>query len=914
MLRRVHTGFIHKPLRIALGAALVAAGGALIVVRATSDDGGDGGSLADASRVLQSVNVQIDPDGALTAIKSTATGITTTDEQFTSKASHTPGSAASELPVRVLTSYRTKDKSGTDLSDLDGYTGPLDISITVQNLTVKPRTLTYDVGGVERSRSALVGAPLTVVGSTQLEGAKPASVHTVAGKDGAATNGVLSQDATGTPQVQWATILAPPQLGSSTAMRLVMDAKNFKVPAFDISVQPGLVTDPSVGALVDSAFNPSESSQMRLEQRTISLIGQVTTVLARAGSSMDRVRSTLGESSRTLGTKTVRDLTSSTATIASSVKGLKGSVAGLGSDLNTSLSSTKSTTLTELQTMVTAVDQLLGDTSAKPPAATITGSGCEVTASAPKGADSVYGNLMRVVSLLNGYANASSSCKSTVQRAILDSVGPKQPSADSCTPASTSVTCAIFNVGGGIKNVALELRADGDAAIADLGSLGVAQALAATENLKARAGDLDLAAAALADAFGQDGGGDVSGVTDALHQAESAAHDLGSAVGTLHGAALSGLRDASRLGDLNGDLGAKICDLADSGGLSPADALTLRSYVAHTSCPDADGATVPLPGAPGGRDSMDEQISSQEQAWTDLASSTDQAETGQGLGLALSNLNARLDEIDQAIRDLQTASNSESGTLRTLFDDLQSKKVALTRAQGDVERAVDAVDHQQSGVVDAVRAAFDDAAANTSDQVGNTLDPEIRRVSANAELNNAALGRLFDKSLSGLTGAAGTIAIDGAKTVTRGKGEFDARQKISSQRISASIAKGLAQVTKGVSGSTLDLQAAQQLLNRDLQNVLLDLGTRQVSGSGLLGAMATSAATTGSANYQLGLASDAASSYASVRKGDISGLLLRQAQADEAQRMQAELPAFRLKLPSSAEHRTVYTFHLTSGS
>ena len=912
MQRRTRTGFIQKPLRVALGVALVAVGGALVVVKATSDDD-QVGSLADASRVLQSVNVQVAPDGDLLEIESSATGITTADEQFTSNETHTPRSAASDLPVRVLTSYRTKDKSGTDLSDLDGYTGPLDISITVQNLTVEPRTLKYDDGGVERSRSALVGAPLTVVGSTRLDGAAPASVQTVAGKDGAATNGVLSQDADGTPQVQWATILAPPQLGSSTAMRLVVDAKDFEVPVFDISVQPGLVTDPSVGALVDSAFNPSQSSQMRLQQRTISLIGQVTTVLARAGSSMDRVRSTLGKSSRTLGTKTVADLKSSTETIASSVKGLKGSVSGLGNDLNTSLSATESTTLTELEAMVTAVDQLLGDTSAKVPAATITGSGCEVSARAPKGADSVYGNLLRVVSLLNGYAEASSACKQTVQRAILDSVGPKQPSADTCTRASTSVTCAIFTVGGGLEDIAADLLADGDAAIAQLGGLGISEALEATQLLKARAGELDLAAAALAAALGQ-GGGDVSGVIDALDQAEQATRDLGSAVDVVHDAAVSGLSGASALGELNGDLGAKICELADSGGLSEADALALRSYVASTSCPDAGGVTTPLPGAPQGRDSMDEQISAQEQAWTDLASSTDQEQTGSGLGLAVFTLSARLDDIDQAVRELQGSLNSESGTLRTLFLDLQAKKVALGEAKEEVERAVDAVDSRQSAVEDAVRTAFDDAAADTAGEVDDRLDPQVRQVSDNAELNSAALGRLLDKSLAGLTGAAGSIAADGAKTVTREKSEFNARQKASSKRISASIAQGLAQVTKGVSGSTLDLQAAQQLLSRDLQNVLLDLGTRRVKGSGLLGAMATSAATTGSANYQLGLASDAASSYASVRQGDISGLLLRQAQADEAQRVQAELPAFRLELPASAEHRTVYTFHLTPDS
>jgi hypothetical protein len=106
------------------------------------------------------------------------------------------------------------------------------------------------------------------------------------------------------------------------------------------------------------------------------------------------------------------------------------------------------------------------------------------------------------------------------------------------------------------------------------------------------------------------------------------------------------------------------------------------------------------------------------------------------------------------------------------------------------------------------------------------------------------------------------------------------------------------------------MTAASSLLSRDLHNVLLDLGTRRVKGSGLLGSMATGAATANSAGYQLSLASRTASSYANVRKGDIAGILLRQAQTDTAMKLQAALPAFRLKLPDSATHRIVYSFHV----
>ncbi|QGN31476.1 hypothetical protein [Microlunatus sp. Gsoil 973] len=48
--------------------------------------------------------------------------------------------------------YRTDEKSGTDLRDLVGYSGRVEIDVTVQNLTVKPQNITYDVAGTSRTQ------------------------------------------------------------------------------------------------------------------------------------------------------------------------------------------------------------------------------------------------------------------------------------------------------------------------------------------------------------------------------------------------------------------------------------------------------------------------------------------------------------------------------------------------------------------------------------------------------------------------------------------------------------------------------------------------------------------------------------------------------------------------------------------
>ena len=183
-------------------ACLLVAGGAVVVV--TAQKGDDQDKLSDASKVLQSVSVKVAPNGDMTSIKGSVVGTTSENKAFNNDTTYNPKDAASDLPVRVLTSYRTAKKQGTDLSDLDGYTGKVDIKVTVQNLTAKAKQLSYDVNGRRRSQSALVGVPLTMVASTSLGDVKPSTVQTSDDADSSsssATNGVLSQDAKGSTQV-----------------------------------------------------------------------------------------------------------------------------------------------------------------------------------------------------------------------------------------------------------------------------------------------------------------------------------------------------------------------------------------------------------------------------------------------------------------------------------------------------------------------------------------------------------------------------------------------------------------------------------------------------------------------------------------------------------------------------------------
>lgn len=902
--------------RRALAITAMSAVGALVTAAAAPGlaTASPGLATADSTagqRVLQSVSVAMAPDGTFTAIKGTTVSTNDGSDDATSTTkSYSPQDAVSDLPVRVLTAYRTEDGAGTDLSDLSGYTGRVEIDLTVQNLTMQPQNLSYDVDGTSRSQPALVGAPLTVVASTALDGTSASSVVTPdSANHDTATNGVLSQGPDGTTQVQWATILAPPQIGPSATLKLVLDAKDFKAPAFDLSVQPGLVTDPSVGALVDAAFQPGSSSELKLQARTIGLVGEVNTVLARAGETISKVRTTLDSSADTLGTKTASDLQASATGVASSMRGLDGSVKSLGQDLSTSLESTRSAAVQQLLQTVDVLDQMLGDTSVKPQPAAVKGEGCDTTVAAPQNASSVYGNLLQVAGQLDGYAKATGSCKEALQASILESVGPEDPTDESCAD-SESVTCALYSAKGKFSGIADDLVSQGDHALDALQPMGVDDAVKASDDLAAAVTDVSAKADEIdtSSPFGRVKIGDLRGP---LKTVRDKAQALSGAIGDVHNGAAGAMGQLGAMNTQNSELAAELCkvvgDGTQPGTLSSDKVEELRSYLVDTKC---DGT----PLAAHGGASMASRIVAQQQAWQGVLDATDTSNTAQGTGLALAALNGSLDDLETAVGTLDTEVGGSAGTLRKQIQDLVGFVRGLEAARTKVHDSVYKVKDQEAAAIAGVQAALQKAADDASDAAVGTVDPQIRQVSEHSAQSREDLGRMFDKSAVGLTSASGAIAANGRRTLEKQKTDFARSQQAAGAQITAQVQDGLASISQGVSSSTRDMEAAGALLTQDLNRVLLDLGDRRVHGSGLLGAMTTGAATARSADYQLALATDKTTSYANVRSADIGGILLRQAQSDAALKMQAELPAFGMDLPSGTEHRTVYTFHIGAGS
>jgi len=898
---------------------------------ASTKDRDDVAAPAPGDRVLQSVDVTMQPDGALTRVGDTVVvSRAQGGNADTYSTTYDPTKVVDQLPVRVLTSYQTDQGSGTNLADLKGYTGRLSINLTVQNLTVTSQPVTYDVAGRSRTTTALVGAPLTVVASAALPGVDPGTVVTAAAdapadssSDTASTNGVLSQSQEGVSQVQWASILAPPQLDPTTTFRVVLDAKDFVVPTVDLSVQPGLVTDPSVGALIDSAFNPKNSDELALETRTIALVGDVNDVLDRASGTITGVRKTLDASSKTLGTKTVQSLTEDTKTISTSLKSSSDNIDSLGDALRSSLQTTQSATLQRMSETVSGLQDLIGDTSASEPAVQTNGEGCQTTVKASGGGGGVYGSLLAVTAQLDGYQAATDACKTQIQSAIRSTVGPEQTTGtdadghaycpvDAETPA---VTCSLADARQRFTDVTTSITSsqtaskslDPDALSPVSGDVDALskQLTGVTTAITAVLADKPGDSASLADVDAALA--EVSKALSAVSAKDGTLDQLTEGLRTIHASALNDQETVASMSDQSNDLAKQLCtvvgDGSQPGKLSSEQAESLRSYLVGTSC---DGKT-PLARPSSWSKPLSDRLSGQMDAWKEVAAATDPDSGTRNVGRRLDDLEEQLAAIDKQL-DGVTAEVDKNR------DALTEVKKNVDQAQASLKDLGTSVDGVQKGYADAKKnldAALQQAADQAADATSKSLSEEaIKKVAKQGEESSDELGTAFDDSAKGLDAAADQLRDDTAKTLKKQQSDLADQEKSDEAELNDKTKAGLSSISGNVTSATRDIDTTRTSLTKDLNNVLLDLGNPKTPGKGLLGTLAKSARSSDSADYQLGLASDKVSAYSAVRGQEVGGILLRQAQAEAALQRQAELPAFATDLPATTTHRTVYEFHL----
>lgn len=478
------------------------------------------------SRVLQSVNVDLASNGAISAVNGTAISVDeSTGESSSADTAYVPGEVAGDLPVRVSTQYRTAEKTGTDLEELSGYTGRVELGLTVENLTVAPREVTFDVAGQSRTEPALVGAPMTIAASTVLTGVSPGSIVGESGSDASGTNGIISASPEGEAVIQWATLLAPPATGASTTLRLVADVTDFAAPSIDLAIQPGMSTDLSADGVLASAFDTSPTSELALQRRTIDLITEVNDVLSRAGTTITDVRGNLESTSKTLGVSTAAHLKESSDSLAGTLGGLKDQLGSLKTDLDSTVTGAETTTLAQLSETVNTVDAMLGDTSAPAPRATIKGNGCAAVVAPAGETATVYSSLVLMSAQLDGYARSTAGCRDEVANALKSTVGPAEPTAKNCTVPS--LTCAFHASSITVTGALLKLVDQGDKLVDSLDPEVITAALARHRSMSDGIDELSAQLTALEQAESKGKANDAKAADEALKALRATVEDAG---------------------------------------------------------------------------------------------------------------------------------------------------------------------------------------------------------------------------------------------------------------------------------------------------------------------------------------------------------------------------------------------------
>ena len=950
----------RRPRRSAAAVAVVTV---LALIWAQGVTGGTQ-ARAEEARSLESIDIAVSPSGAVTAVSGTTVSVSPDGRRAAAGTrAYAPRDVAKDLPVRVRTAYRTADGAGTDLSEIAGHTGRVTIDVFVENLTVKPQSLTYDVAGTAHTRTALVGAPLTLSAAVSLD-ADPDSVITASSDAQGVTNGVLSRTGDGKSQVQWAALLAPPQLGATADLRLVVDAVDFKVPEFDLSVQTGLITDPSVQGLMDAAFRTDTGSQLALTTSTIEALSQVNESLAKAHAIVDRVSTTLTGNAGTIGTQTLADLTSSSQSLSSSMQSIGTDLSGLTQTLTQTLTSAQSSTASQLLQVVNTASAIMGDTSepaqvpsleslgcqaqaqpgAEPTAQALVGSETPTPAPAAGSGDAagsagsgsgsgsavqadsgngVYGSVNRVSGLLQAYAQANDDCKAAVQAQLSEALGDADTS--TCAQGSVSATCSLAAAQQQVNAAVASLGEQANAVTAALQPETRADVLTSSTALGEKVTGVETALNRLAPSEGGEGTGDLSTELETLNQAVDAltpgVDALVSTLDDIHSWATTAQTNNTTA---RGQIEAAAADLCTeiASAKNPALLQQARARLTSIPCPGAadnkpgGGADdKPADNKPDDGSSADAALSAQSTNLEQIATASDTTTPGgatkkdvDAVRTAVADVVAARDAIVLAVDGApdDPSKPSLSGSLkdlRTAVTDLRSGYDALSAS-------VTKLDQDQSAAAAGVRTAFDKTAKETTDAVSTTVGTQIRLIGAQAETSRAAVGASFDAATSGMRTSADAITSDSARTIQAQTAQIQDQAAGSSAALSSQIEGSLTSMTQGLTGSVVDIEAARSLLTSDLDRVLLDIGSPDGSGTGLVGIMYSSAALTGSAGYQVAAANQAVAAHGAVRAQDMEGILLQQAQVKAS--LQAQSRVTGLATPrSAAEQRTmVYNFRV----
>ena len=551
------------------------------------------------THVLQNVNLKLASNGNVSAIDTNNIYVNEQEHKSSSKTiNFKVKDVINDVPVRVSTQYQSSKGTGTNLKDLNGYSGELTIKVTVENLTLKSQEVSYDAGGTKRTNQALVGVPFTVAGSVSLDNVKSNQIITSGDKtDDSATNGVISTTGDGKANVQWGAILAPPTSGASTSFTLKVNAQDFKAPDFDIAVQPGFASDLSGESVLNNSFNKNDANQVAMLQRTIDLVNNVDSTITSASSQVNELRSSLDNTSDTLGQDAAKNLQANSESLTKRMAELDGQIQSLKDDLAKTADGNKNQLISQLESTVNTMDTLLGDTSQVPNVSVSHQNGsCTVDRGAAGGGSSVYGNLVQLSQILNNYADASGDCQHALTESLRQTIGPDNPSPEVCRDRS-SVTCSLYGASVTSQASLIGLVANGEKLVNELQPEYLK---GANKNYRALRGEVDNLTKYLQSDEGKKAirdhqqNGDVTeslkSSRRSVDELKKTSDELTKALNSLHSKAVAARNDVSgnsnSIDQQNEDIANELCKLSveNGGKLSQEEVDRLRSYLTSTPC------------------------------------------------------------------------------------------------------------------------------------------------------------------------------------------------------------------------------------------------------------------------------------------------------------------------------------------
>ncbi|MCA0144348.1 hypothetical protein [Blastococcus sp. LR1] len=890
-------------------------------------------------RALQAVTIDLASNGAVTGLTSALVSRGEDGEDpTTSTTALNPAEHAGDLPVRVTTSWRHDGRVGTDLADIEGADGRVEINVTVQNLTGRPERFQYDANGVARESYELVTTPMTVVASAVLPGDGAATLvrPQAAATEPGTTNGVITTEDDATT-VQWASILAPPRLQPSTTFTLVQDAEDFELPAINLAVQPGVATDDSVARLVGDIFGGS-SRMVGSENHTIGLIANVNATLAQVTDSLQTVRETLAVNAGQVGSAATSALRSTAASVDSSMASLIADLQALDNSVGSTVQGANSTATSALDESVRGVLQFFGSpTPASGPTQPV-GCGTEAVAEAPS--STLLGQLSAVSRQLNGLADASTDCVDALRGTLLEDIGfdiDPQAGTEQCAgDRSESLVCKLMGAGKQLDTIAEGVRTDRATVAATLdpddtvdavldGITGLQGAVAA---LQAKAGNMKT-----------QGGGALKGLDDLLDPLTDKIDGLLSLLGAVEPSpgstewttALTELADQAELQQgalVTADaqiiaqskaLAVEICApastlLADDPELERLD--TLSEQLVGLDCGSLDAVS----GADA--DSIAERVRAQSSDWDDLATSLIQAadqsaDTAEDLAAVKTQAANLSGLVDGAITtQLSTELDALVAEVATLYDSAVSSDLNCAVPPVAASKRLNAL-HESFKQLYCAREDTEGALERLINKAADDVDKAAAGPVNEARDKAKEAGTGADASLEELGGDIGTqLTTAAAQQLEQGRvvvevqtQRLQAVQAAAEQELDAAAQEAIGRLAEQISLATVSQSDASQALQDQLQKVLLDLGSA-TEGRGLLGVIQNSAGQTGVRTDQVTQTSESAASFRGVRQAEVADAQLEQQQFARSLQAAQRLEPFAEQLPKGSVSATVFCFRI----